>query len=160
MTGYYIAEANIAHLRAPLTDPDMQEFITLNDEINAIAAQAPGFIWQLKSGDVTAPPYLVFNDPRILLNVSVWESIDALYAFTYQGDHLGAFRRRVEWFLRPTRPHLVLWWTASETMPTSIEAEARLRHLEEKGPTPLAFTFKQRFSVEQMLDYSVQGISS
>jgi hypothetical protein len=156
MIGYHIAQANIALLRAPLTDPDMAEFITLNDEINAIAAQTPGFVWQLKTGDITAPPYLVFNDPRILLNVSVWESADALFQFVYQGDHLGAFRRRAEWFLKPTRPHLVLWWTPAGEFPTSVDAEAKLRQLEDNGPTPLAFTFKQRFTIDEMRSYVVK----
>ena len=77
--------------------------------------------------------------------MSVWEDLDALWRFVYDGGHLAVMRRRREWFERVT-VHLVLWWLPAGTLPTVEDAERRLAALEEQGPTAYAFTFKQPFS--------------
>ena len=78
--------------------------------------------------------------------MSVWESVDALAAFVYRTDHVAVMRRRKEWFER-LDIFMVLWWIQSGQIPTVVDGKARLAHLEEHGPTPHAFTFKQRFAV-------------
>ncbi len=40
---------------------------------------------------------------------------------------------------------LVLWWVPAEHRPSLNEAETKLDHLSEHGPTPDAFTFKKAF---------------
>jgi hypothetical protein len=77
--------------------------------------------------------------------MSVWESLDALWRFVYDGGHLEVMRRRREWFER-LRMHLALWWVPAGTLPTVQDAEMRLAALEERGPTAYAFTFKRAFS--------------
>jgi hypothetical protein len=77
--------------------------------------------------------------------MSVWEDLDALWRFVYDGGHLEVMRRRREWFERVT-VHLVLWWMPAGTLPTVADAERRLAALQQRGPTPYAFTFKRRFS--------------
>jgi hypothetical protein len=43
-------------------------------------------------------------------------------------------------------PNTVLWWQATSRVPSADEALARLERLTTLGPTPEAFTFKQRFA--------------
>ena len=38
-----------------------------------------------------------------------------------------------------------MWWVPRGTIPDVPEALGRLRRLSDDGPTPEAFTFKQRF---------------
>jgi hypothetical protein len=40
---------------------------------------------------------------------------------------------------------MVLWWIESGTVPAIDDALDRLRRLEVDGPTPDAFTFKDRY---------------
>jgi hypothetical protein len=38
-----------------------------------------------------------------------------------------------------------LWWVPAGHLPTVAEAEGRLAHLREHGPSPLALTFSELF---------------
>jgi hypothetical protein len=80
------------------------------------------------------------------VNMSVWESVEALADFVYASGHLDVMRRRREWATRMAEAHMCLWWVPAGTLPTIEEAIARLDHLREHGPTPHAFSFKKRFS--------------
>jgi hypothetical protein len=141
-----IAQLNIATLVAPLDSPRLAGFVEKLEEINALADRAPGFVWRLQdeSGDATAiRPF----GPDVIVNLTVWESVEALYAYTYRTDHLGLLQRRREWFTRSSRPHLVLWWIGEGERPTLAEAARRLALLDDAGPTPDAFTFRNQFPV-------------
>jgi uncharacterized protein DUF3291 len=81
----------------------------------------------------------------ILINMSVWESVEALAAYVYGDAHLGVLRRRREWFERMRDAYAALWWIPRGHIPTVIVAEDRVRHLRAHGPTPHAFTLKQHF---------------
>jgi hypothetical protein len=120
--------------------------VALLEPVNALADAAPGFVWRLQdeSGDATS--IKAFGDERLIVNMSVWENLDALWRFVYDSEHLAVMRRRREWFER-LRMHLALWWVPAGTLPTVEDAELRLAALEERGPTDYAFTFKQPFSV-------------
>jgi hypothetical protein len=152
MTGFHLAEINIARMRAPLiTDLIMKDFVDQLDTINALAESSPGFVWRLKSDSGNATDILIYEDPRIIINMSVWESIDALFSYAYFTDHTDAFRRRGEWFERMTTPHMALWWVPVGTLPTAEEGKQRLDHLTQHGPTEYAFTFKHRFPIPNAL---------
>jgi hypothetical protein len=81
----------------------------------------------------------------IIINLTVWESIEQLFEFAYRSDHVEFYRRRRDWFDAPSEAHLVLWWVPARHIPTIEESEQRLDYLRAQGPTPHAFTFKQRF---------------
>jgi hypothetical protein len=87
----------------------------------------------------------VLGDDQLLVNLAVWESIEALYDFAYSGAHLDAMRKRRQWFARMGEPYLVLWWVDAGHIPSVAEAEARLVQLRAEGPSPAAFTFKDRY---------------
>ena len=85
------------------------------------------------------------GDDRILVNFTVWESIEALHEYTFRSAHVEVYRRRREWFEHPTEAYAVLWWIPAGHIPTVEEGDARLDMLRAKGATPEAFTFKHRF---------------
>jgi hypothetical protein len=120
--------------------------MALLDPINAVADRSPGFVWRLQTEEGNATAIPVLGDDRLIVNMSVWESIDQLAEFVYRsGDHLAVMRRRRQWFDR-IKVFMALWWVPAGHHPTVAEAEERLEHLRVHGPTTFAFTFRQRFS--------------
>lgn len=137
---------NIARLRAPIDDPLIADFVGGLDPINALADVAPGFVWRLQDDTGNATHLEVTSDPLVIINISVWESVDALVAFVRSPAHLEYLRRRREWFERwPDGPYLCLWWVGAGHHPTVAEALDRLAHLREHGPTEQAFTVTAPF---------------
>lgn len=144
MTALHIAQLNIGRARGPVDGPIMAEFMALLDPVNAVADASPGFVWRLQTEEGNATALRPYEDERMIVNMSVWESIEDLAAFVYRSGHVDVMRRRREWF-EPMKPYMVLWWVPAGHVPTVEEAKDRLAHLREHGPTPLAFTFKARF---------------
>ena len=143
---WHIAQVNIALPREPLDSPALAEFVASLESVNALADAAPGFVWRLadETGDATS--IRAFEDERLIINMSVWASIEALWEFVYSGRHLEVMRRRREWMTRIAETYLALWWLPTGELPTIAEARRRLDHLRAHGPTRRAFTFKQRFA--------------
>jgi hypothetical protein len=85
------------------------------------------------------------DDPQLIINLTVWESLEAMREFVYRDPaHLGVMRKRRTWFER-FHLHTVLWWVPPGHRPSVAEAEDRLQHLAAHGPTPTAFTFRHHF---------------
>ncbi|RVX42053.1 uncharacterized protein DUF3291 [Nonomuraea polychroma] len=143
----HLAELNLAHLRAPIDSAELAEFVALLEPINAIADEAPGFVWRLKESE-TDPTATVVHDygDYLLINFSVWESLDSLWNYVYRSPHLGVLRRRREWFLRMAEPYMVMWWIPEGHIPSLAEGMARLERLKAEGPSPEAFTFKDSYA--------------
>ena len=142
---YHLAQLNIGKMIAPTDDPRVAEFMERLDEINAIADEAPGFVWRLQTEEGNATSIHAFDDPLLLVNVSVWESIDALYEFTYRTTHTDVMRQRLKWFEKHEGPYQVMWWVPAGHVPTIDEAKKRLEMLIEHGSGPEAFTFRERY---------------
>lgn len=145
VSGFHVAQLNIATVRAPVDHPSMIGFTSRLDEINALADAADGFVWRLQTDEGNATSIAAFDDPSVIVNLSVWESIEHLHAFTYRSEHRELLRGRAEWFHPRTGQHQVLWWLPEGYLPGIEEAQARLTHLDTNGPTPVAFTFVHRF---------------
>lgn len=75
MTRCHSAQVNIGRVLAPVEDPMMAGFYTRLDEINALAEWSPGFIWRLQTSEGNATYFRPYDDDRILINMSVWESV-------------------------------------------------------------------------------------
>ncbi|MFG2874597.1 DUF3291 domain-containing protein [Streptomyces sp. NPDC048337] len=145
----HLAQLNVSTLRHPLDDPRIAPFVELLDPVNAAADGAPGFVWRLVGegeGDATALRPL---GEAVIVNMSVWESQDALWDFAYRSGHLEAMRRRREWFERHVEAHLVLWWVPAGHVPTIAEALERLADLRSHGPSPRAFTFAASYTAAE-----------
>ena len=148
---HVLAQVNIGRLVAPLDSPRLADFVAWLDPVNAVADTAPGFVWRLQTEDGDATALRAFEDDAegsdggILINMSVWESVEALAAYVYGDAHREVLRRRREWFERLTDLYAAAWWIPRGHIPTIAEAEDRLRHLRGHGPTPYAFTLKVHF---------------
>lgn len=143
---YQLAQVNIAKARAALDQPLMQGFVEQLEHINALAERSPGFVWRLKgdSGDATA--IQLFDDPLIIVNLSLWQSVAALKDYVYSGEHLAVLRSKREWFDKLAVASLALWWVPAGQLPTLEQAKAALQSLQEHGATAQAFSFAQSFA--------------
>ena len=144
MTALHIAQLNIGRARGPVDGPIMAEFMALLDPVNAVADASPGFVWRLQTEEGNATALRPYEDERMIVNMSVWESIEDLAAFVYRSGHVDVMRRRREWF-EPMKPYMVLWWVPAGHEPSVEEAEERLDYLQANGPSPHAFGFKSAF---------------
>ena len=138
----HLAQVNVARLREPLTSPLLADFVAALEPINALADDAPGFVWRLQTETGDAKSINAFDDDRIIVNMSVWTSLEALRDFVYRSRHAEVMRRRREWFEQMTDAFVVLWWIPAGHVPTLDEAKERLALLEADGPGPDAFTFR------------------
>ena len=145
MAAHHLAQVNLATLRAPLDAPELAGFVAQLEPINALADGHPGFVWRLQTEDGDATAIRPFDDERIMVNLSVWASLEPLRAFVYASRHLGVMRHRRAWFSRMADPYLALWWVPAGTIPTVAEAKDRLELLACQGPTAAAFTFRAPF---------------
>lgn len=145
-SGFWLAEFNVSRARAPMDSPTMEGFVRQLAAVNELADRAPGFVWRLQTDAGNAIGFQAYDDPRIIVNLSVWESIESLREFTYGGHHLQVMRSRREWFEAIDGPSYVLWWARRGTLPTLDVGKRRLERLAARGPTPFAFHFKNPYS--------------
>lgn len=143
----HLAEFNVARTLYPLDHPEMADFVAQLDSVNALADADPGFVWRLKSDAGGASSYVrVPGDELLLVNLSLWRSVESLKAYVYRSHgHSAVFRDRRRWFEAPTEAPLAMWWIPEATIPTVEEGFARLAHLRLQGPSAYAFTFKALF---------------
>jgi hypothetical protein len=142
---YQLGQINIGRLLAPIDDPKIAEFVSQLDAINALADRAPGFIWRLQSESGNATDIAYSDDPFVIVNMSVWESIEALRNYAYKSDHARVFRDRAKWFEKMNKPNYCLWWVPAGHIPTVAEGRERLEHYQKNGATPYSFWFSQQF---------------
>ncbi len=159
MTRYHVAQVNIGRVRARIGDPLMAGFVARLDEINALADRSPGFVWRLQTSEGNATYFRPYDDDRILMNMSVWETIDALRHYVYQTVHAELLRQRHEWFEKFTGTYTALWWVPAGHRPGIDEARKRLAHLEKHGPTEFAFTFKTTFQPDEHFQQAIDWVS-
>lgn len=142
---FYLAQINIAQAKAEMESDTMHGFVSRLDEINAIADNAPGFVWRLQSEEGDATSIRVFDDPLLLVNMSVWENIESLRDFVYKSLHVELIRDREAWFDKIDSMHQVLWWVPAGHIPSTQEAQEKLATICTNGPSQAAFTFGKPF---------------
>ncbi|HZE84363.1 MAG TPA: DUF3291 domain-containing protein [Puia sp.] len=145
-TKRHLAQINVGRIiGTSIDDPVMEKFVAQLDEVNTIADGSKGFVWRLKDGNNNAVSLNPFGDEKILINMSVWETIEDLEAYVYSGRHLEVLRSRRDWFVKFGQVFMALWYIQAGHIPTVEEARERLDFLQNNGPTPYAFDFKTRF---------------
>ena len=149
MTDYHLAQINIARMLAPIEDPLMAEFVTQLAPINALADASPGFVWRLQTEDGDATSLRVYDDDKILVNMSVWENIESLREYAHRSSHTGVMKYRSKWFKKFNGPYYALWWIPVGHIPTIEEGKERLDYLREHGDSSYAFTFKNVFAASE-----------
>ncbi len=115
---YHLAQINIARMRAPLDDPSMAGFVAQLDTINALADRSPGFIWRLQTAAGDATSLRPYDDPLILVNMSLWATVDEFVAFAYASQHRDVMTQRRRWFERFDGPFVALWWAPAGHIPS------------------------------------------
>ncbi|MGH4031300.1 DUF3291 domain-containing protein [Actinomycetota bacterium Odt1-20B] len=145
----HLAQLNVATLLHPLDHPSLAPFVEMLDPVNAAADGAPGFVWRLVEDGAPDATGLRPAGEDVIVNLSVWETQEALWDFAYRSGHLEVMRRRREFFERHVTSHLVLWWVPAGHLPTVGEALERLAELRGHGPSPRAFTFASSYTAAE-----------
>ena len=145
----HLAQINIGRLIAPLDDPKIAEFVAQLDPINALADKAPGFVWRLQSESGNATDIAYNDDPFVIVNMSVWESAEALRDFAYKSNHMKVLRDRAKWFEKADKPTYCLWWIPVGHVPSVAEGRERLEHYQQHGATPFSFWFSKLYPAEE-----------
>src|SRR5262252_5152971 len=140
MTALHLAQLNIGRLRHEVGDPRMAEFVDNLAFVNGLAERSPGFVWRYQDDSGSAIETRPFaGDSRMAINMSVWDSAEALERFVWQTVHKRIYGHRTEWFEPLERPHFVMWRVPVGHLPDVAEAKGRLEHLWAHGPSDYAF---------------------
>jgi hypothetical protein len=144
--GYALAQVNIGRVVAPLESAQLAGFVAMLEPINALADASPGFVWRLTGTDGDdATSERFFGEDNLIVNMSVWADLESLGDFVFGSGHVEVMRQRRSWFVPMKEVYTAMWWVPIDVRPTIADAEERLVHLREHGPTPFAFTFKVPF---------------
>lgn len=144
---WQLAVVNIATILYETDDLRMAGFMDNLDEVNELAERSPGFVYRYQTEAGNATDERIFDDPQMLLNLSVWEDLESIKAYTYKTEHVDFLRRRREWFTPAEGwPVIACWWIPEGHVPGPEEAKERLEHLRDNGPTDKAFTFREVFA--------------
>jgi len=142
---YQIAQINIAQAQDSMDSETMKGFVERLDEINALADKSEGFVWRLETEEGDATAIQAFDDPLMIVNMSVWEDIESLKNYVYKSMHVELIRDRDAWFNKITKIHQALWWIPKDHIPSVEEGKEKLNHLQQHGPGEGAFTFAKGF---------------
>jgi len=157
--GFHLAQINIARLLAPLDDPLMDGFVSRLDEINKLADESPGFNWRLQTEEGNATYLRPYDDESIIVNMSVWESIEHLKEFVYRTQHASVMRERAEWFSKFEGAFIALWYVPVGHIPTVNEAKERLDYLRTHGESPYAFSFKRTYQASEAAQFNTSTLT-
>jgi len=151
MTEYHLAELNIAEAIYAMDDERMHGFTARITGVNALADRADGFVWRLVDDDQDNDGALnlrPFQNPNMLVNMSVWQDVPSLYNFVYKTVHAKVMAGKPDWFSHLTSHNTVMWLIKAGHVPSLGEAKGKLALLDDIGPSKDAFTFKQCFTPE------------
>lgn len=146
----HLAQLNIAKVKYPIDSPQMAGFTDNLEPINLLAESSEGFVWRLKDDSGDATHIQAFDDPDTIVNISVWQSTDALKNFMFRTHHKDFLARKKEWFEPMAEDNYVLWWIPEGALPSVEDAIERLMHLREHGDSPYAFSFKSNFQPDEV----------
>lgn len=146
MQEFQLAQINVGRIKGVnINDPVMKEFVDNLDMVNELAEKSSGFIWRLKDEHNNATNINPYNDEQVIINLSVWESIEDLENFVYKTFHTDFLRRRKEWFQAYGKAYTAMWWIPAGQFPTIKEATEKLAWLQEHGASEIVFDFRNKF---------------
>ena len=145
MSKFQLAQINIAKGKADVASPVMKGFVDRLDEINQLADQSPGFVWRLQTEDGDATGIQAFDDPHLIVNMSVWEDLESLKIYVYKSQHVELIKDRSAWFNKMIESQVALWWIPEGHIPSIAEGKEKLEAIEKNGPSDSAFSFAKPF---------------
>lgn len=136
----HLAELNIAEWKVTEDSLEARPFMAAIDKVNAVADRSEGFVWrwQDESGNAIQTEH-PWSDQNVIVNMSVWETPQALEHYVWNTVHRAIYRRKDDWFHAMRMAHFVMWWVEPGHVPDLREAKDRLDHLHEHGNTDTAF---------------------
>lgn len=137
--GTHLAQLNVARTADALNSARMADFVANLDRVNAAAERSPGFVWRFQDDGGAAIDTQATPDPRLLINMSVWETPEALEHYVWNTIHKRIYARKAEFVEPHQKAHFVMWFVPAGHVPSVAEAFARLETLREKGPSAEAF---------------------
>ncbi len=145
---FELAQVNVSRLLAPLQSPQLAPFMAALNEVNAEGDAASGFLWRLQTEDGNATAVKAFGwdvagSHGVIVNLTTWQSVEALAGFVFYGRHLEIMRQRRQWFHQAAEATTALWWVPSGHRPSTDEAEDRVRQLRGHGPSAGSFHVAQ-----------------
>jgi len=151
---YQLAQVNVARLLAPIESPELTEFVANLDPVNATADAAPGFVWRLQTEEGNATSIAAFewdtaDSVGVIVNLTVWRDVESLETFVYSPAHRAVLKRRREWFVPMREAYLACWWIPEGMLPTTDDAELKIKLLRTHGPSPDVFTLRDRFTAPE-----------
>ena len=115
-----------------------------------MAEEYDGFIWRLKGDGFDtnqgATSIKIYDDPRTIINFTVWRSIDELKEFVYNSGHFHILSQKKKWFKKITNKtdhkySLVLWWIKEkDPIPSVLDGKKKLELLNKIGSSNEAFS--------------------
>lgn len=150
--GTHLAQLNVARALDDLTSPLLADFVAALDRVNEVAERSPGFVWRLKDESGNATDIRADEDPRLIVNLSVWATAEDLERFVWNTIHARVYDKKTKWFAPMATPHLVLWWVPEGHRPTVEEGMERLRRLADHGETSEAFGWRHLPNVRQWME--------
>lgn len=145
MDTYHLAQVNIGLPLEPIGSDRLAGFVEMLEPINALADSAPGFVWRLQTEDGDATAIRAFDDDRLIMNMSVWESMQTFAGFVYGPAHAAVMKQRRSWFVTMREVYTTAWWIRAGTIPTPADAVERIELIRRIGPSPDAFTVTRPF---------------
>ncbi|MEM7226200.1 MAG: DUF3291 domain-containing protein [Pseudomonadota bacterium] len=144
----HLAELNVATALDELDSARLADFMAALDKINGIAERSPGYVWRLTDEGGDATSIRVSDDPRFIVNLSVWETVEAFEHFVWNTVHRRVYQKRTKWFEAPKTPNLVMWWIPAGQLPSLEEAMAKLAQLTAEGPSEEAFGWESLENIQ------------
>lgn len=144
----HLAQLNIARAMDDLDSPRLADFMNALGQVNTVAERSPGFVWRLKDEGGNATGIKVTDNPRLIVNLSVWEAPEHLEHFVWNTIHKRVYEKKAIWFETPAKAHFVMWWIPVGHRPTIDEALARLEHLQANGATERAFGWESLSNIK------------
>ena len=139
----HLAEFNFGTLRYPWGDPRIAGFEDAVDQVNAIGARSPGFVWRLSDDDMDIaqndPGGPLGDRPNTASTLSVWANAGCLYQFVTKTLHARIMKDAPDWFVSGDSGHLVCWWIPVGQQPSVADGMAHWHALQKHGETENVF---------------------
>lgn len=142
----FVSIYTVGRLNQPYDHPASREFYEMGYKVMRQTTVSGNLIKEFSLDGVPIPEE-ANGIGYPVLTLTVWDSLQSLYRFTYSGKHSQALRNRSRWMEPYDEKHLsyVVWWTEMVRSVSWEEAFRRYNHYIEHGPTQFAFDFKDAF---------------
>ena len=137
--GLHLAELNIGMAVDDPDTPTMAGFMNVLKNVNRISDRIPGFVWRLQDEAGNATGVKHSDNPREIVNFSVWQTSADLEHYVWNTVHRQFMKHRAQWFVPLHRLVFVIWRLPIGTLCTLAEALDRLARLRRDGPSSDAF---------------------